>query len=79
MIKKLRRKFIIVSILSVFLLLTGILATVNVINYTRVANDADKITQILVDNHGSFFPGGVIPGIIPNQNENDDDQTRPFE
>ena len=79
MIKKLRRKFIIVSVLSVFLLLTGILVTVNVINYTRVADDADKITQILVDNNGSFFPSGVIPGIIPNQDENKDDQTRPFE
>ena len=54
MIKKLRFHFILNSLLSVFALLFVILGTINVVNYSLVANDADKVTQIIADNGGAF-------------------------
>lgn len=53
-VNKLRRKFIIVATLSVFVLLAAILTSVNVSNFVLVANDADQITQKIADNGGKF-------------------------
>ena len=60
MIKKLRQKFILISFLSVFVLLAAILSTVNIVNYVRVANEADAITLVLAENEGRF-PGQNNP------------------
>lgn len=72
MLKKLRIKFIGISISSLFVFLVLILAIVNIINYSKVANDADMITEILARNDGGFpteqgrneppaFPDGQNP------------------
>ena len=47
MIKKLRRKFIAISVLSVFLVLFVIMSAINILNYTRVVNDSDKVLNVL--------------------------------
>lgn len=62
MIEKLRKRFILYTILSVFALLFVLLSVINVTNFSLVASDADRITQMLVDSGGNF--GG------PPENEN---------
>lgn len=54
MIKKLRVKFIAVAMISIMVVLTIILGTINVLNYRGVVEDADNILQILADNDGKF-------------------------
>lgn len=61
MIKKLRVKFIAVAMISVMVVLTIILGTINVLNYRGVVEDADNILQILADNGGKF-PEQKSPG-----------------
>ena len=61
MIKKLRVKFIAVAMISVMVVLTIILGTINVLNYRGVVEDADNILQILADNDGKF-PEQKSPG-----------------
>lgn len=57
MIKTLRRKFIIITMLSVAAVLAVIIATVNIMNFMSVFNDADAILSILSQNDG-HFPNG---------------------
>ncbi len=54
MIKKLRVKFIAIVMLSVFLIMTAILVTINVINYSYVLEEADARVDLLVKNEGKF-------------------------
>ena len=54
MIKKLRRKFIAVSVLSVFLVLTVIMGAINILNYSRVVRDSDTVLNMLAENDGQF-------------------------
>ena len=54
MIKKLRRKFIGVSMLSTLLVLTIIIGTVNILNYRKVIRDAEHILLILSEHEGRF-------------------------
>ena len=54
---KVRKKIVWYSLASVFVLLTVILAVINGINFTMAANDADGITQIIADRHGTFEGG----------------------
>ena len=54
MISKLRRKFIIISMLSVTLVLTVLIAAINIFNYRKVINNADDVLNILEANEGSL-------------------------
>lgn len=54
MIKSLRRKFIIVAMLSVFAVLALVIGIINVINYVKVIDNADSIVNILKDGKGDF-------------------------
>ena len=54
MIKKLRRKFIAISVLSVFLVLLFIMTVINVLNYSRVVTDSDNVLTVLAENNGDF-------------------------
>lgn len=54
MIKKLRRKFIAVSVLSVFVVLTVIMSAINILNYSRVVRDSDAVLNVLAENNGQF-------------------------
>lgn len=54
MIRKLRIKLILASMLSLLLVLTVILGTVGILNYRKILADADSILTILQENDGSF-------------------------
>ena len=57
MIRKLRHKFIGVSVLSVFLVLTVIMSAINILNYSRVVNDSDSVLEVLAEyNDNGEFP-----------------------
>ncbi len=83
MLKKLRIKFIVISISSLFVFLSIILTVVNVINYTKVSNDADNITEILAENGGNFGMddqfNGQTPPQIPQGNQGPNQGGNPFD
>ena len=54
MIKKLRRKLVLTSMVSLLLVLLIIEGSVGFLNYHKIATDADKILQILEQNDGRF-------------------------
>ncbi len=54
MIKRLRRKFIIVAMCSVFAVLAVVICAVNVINYVNVIKNADSLIAVLKEGGGSF-------------------------
>lgn len=54
MIKRLRRKLVITSMVSLFLVLLVIEGIVGVLNYRKIVTDADRILDILEQNDGKF-------------------------
>ena len=56
MISKLRRKFIIISMLSVTAVLVVLIALINLFNFKNVIKNADDVLNILTANEGEFPP-----------------------
>ncbi len=54
MIKKLRHKFIAISVLSVFVVLAVIMSAINILNYSHVVRDSDAVLNVLAENNGQF-------------------------
>ena len=54
MIRKLRVKFILVSMFSMLLVLSVILGIVNVLNYEEIVRDADGVLALLNDHAGEL-------------------------
>lgn len=54
MIKSLRKRFILVAMGSIFLVLAVIMGTVNIVNYCRMLNKADNMITLLAENDGKF-------------------------
>lgn len=54
MIKKLQRKLIFVSMLSLFVVLFIIMSSIGILNYRKIVKDADSILSILKENNGKF-------------------------
>ncbi len=54
MIRKLQRKFILVSMSVLLAVLLVIIGTVNVVNYISVVRDADELLAVLSTNRGQF-------------------------
>ncbi|MCR4879912.1 MAG: HAMP domain-containing histidine kinase [Bacilli bacterium] len=54
MVDKLRKKFSLFAIFSVFIFLTLILVTINIVNFSLVASDADNITNTIKQNGGHY-------------------------
>ena len=53
--KKIRRNFIVIAMLSMFLVLTIIITALNYINYQKMGGNLDDITHILEMGNGSFY------------------------
>ena len=74
MIKKLKRKFIIVTMISVSLVLAMIMSAVNVVNRSKISSYADSVLNVLYENGGSFpLPESSAPpgnNDVPDTNEN---------
>lgn len=81
MIKRLRKKFIIISMLSVTLVLAVLIAAINLFNYRDVVRNADDILEMLISNEGSFPdeepPGGRQPEERDNRGGRRDGQMSP--
>ncbi len=60
MIARLRKKFILIAMGSVVLVLAVLMGIVNVTNYVKMDRNADEMLQILAENHGSY-PGDDQP------------------
>lgn len=54
MIKQLRRKFIIIAMCSVSIVFLSIIGIINIINYSKVVNNADNLVEILKNGNGNF-------------------------
>ena len=54
MIRKLRTKFIVISMLSLFTVLTIIIGGVNIVNYRGIVDDADSVLTLLSQSGGTF-------------------------
>lgn len=54
MIRKLQNKFILICMLSMLLVLTIIMASINILNYRQVIQDAENVLHILSENNGEF-------------------------
>ena len=65
MIKKLRIKLIVASMISLFLVLFIIGGIAGVLNYRKIAEDADRILEVLEKNAGHF------PKMIPGNEKGD--------
>lgn len=68
MIKKLRFKFILLSMSAFLLVLTIIIAGINIVNYKGVIRDADELLTLLSENQGDFprEPENREPKLPPN-------------
>ena len=64
MIRKLKLRFMILCMISLFALLAVIVVGMNVINYTTVVRDADDILSLLSENRGIFPELGRMPDDI---------------
>ena len=71
MIKKLQRKFILLSMSAFLLVLIVIITGINIVNYSAVVQEADMLLSIMVENKGSFpmepdkFGSVLPPGMSP--------------
>lgn len=54
MIKNLRKKFTVVAMCSMFLVLATIMIIFNLLNYIRLVNEADRTLHMLAENDGEF-------------------------
>lgn len=54
MIKRLRRKFILIAMLSVTIVLGSIIAIINIVNYCKIDADSEKVLSILIEYEGRF-------------------------
>ena len=69
MINALRKKFIIITMVSVIIVFSVILGIINIVNYVRVTNDTDNVVNFLASNGGAFmFDMSELP---PQMNEGD--------
>lgn len=79
MINKLKRRFIILAMAALAILLAVIVAGMNIINYEKVVSDADARLDVIEENYdriltvpgGSFMPQGDM--IVHDDFDNDDD------
>ena len=67
MFAKVRKKFILVAVSSVFLVLLLILGTVNAINYINIVGNSDQVISVLKENNGEFgsIHGQTLPPEMP--------------
>ena len=64
MLKKLRRKFIAIAMLSVSIVLIAIVGTINIANYISTNQALDARLSLIADNGGTFpdmTPGDFVP------------------
>lgn len=76
MIKNLRKKFTVVAMCSMFLVLATIMIIFNLLNYFRFTDDADRKLQIIAENDGRFPAPFSGENKFENMERNPDSQKR---
>jgi len=66
MIRKLRRKFILIAMLSVTVVLAFLIGSINLLNYRSVVENADMVLQMLASNDGAFPERIPMPSEMPS-------------
>ena len=68
MLKKLKTKFLLATIITLFIVISVIVGTINYFNYRSVLSDADDILEVIMGNSGRFpsKPGHIFPDIDVN-------------
>lgn len=65
MIKKLQLKFVLICMLSLLVVLSAIIAGMNIVNYRNMVSQADEVLELLSENRGHFptfgGPGEKLP------------------
>lgn len=64
MIKKLRTKFIIVTMCVIFVVIGGIIGIINAVNFSRINSDSNMVLSVLADNNGTM----PLPNIEDKEN-----------
>ncbi|WP_051538075.1 sensor histidine kinase [Butyrivibrio proteoclasticus] len=80
MVNKLRKKFILTSMLALLVILLVMIGVINLANLHHMISDADNLLTMLSDNDGNFpgmidFNGGPDPNVPPDKNQ----QSNPFQ
>ncbi|MBS6396562.1 MAG: HAMP domain-containing histidine kinase [Clostridiales bacterium] len=84
MIRKLRKRFILLTVGSLFLVLAVTMGIANLLNYKNIVSRADALLSVLTENNGSF-PAIVLPAVpVEGEAEEEFDHRRfspetPFE
>ncbi|MBE6019512.1 MAG: HAMP domain-containing histidine kinase [Clostridiales bacterium] len=73
MIKELKRRFIVLAMASLTVLLAVIVAGMNIINYEKVVSDADSRIEVLEENAGRLMVPGGFDDQFEDFDEPDDD------
>lgn len=68
MIRRLRRSFVGITMLSVILVLTLLMGSINVVNYISKDQSNAQLLQMLADNNGSMPSETAPPNAQPNSN-----------
>jgi len=69
MIKKLRYKFILVSLLSVLLVLGSAISAMNIYNYAEIRSDANKNLTSIIESGFDDHSGELVPGEPPQDQQ----------
>jgi len=78
-INKLRKKFIVIAMLSVFAVLALIVSAIDLMNYRTVVKDADTAITMILENGGEFPEAGAgkdRPAEKPPEDRGPDDHAR---
>ena len=54
MLKKLRRKFVAIAMISISIVLIAIVGTINIANYISTNNSLDARLELIAGNRGTF-------------------------
>lgn len=67
MIRKMQKKFVLVSMGAFLLVLAVIISAIHIVNYTEVVREADELLEFLSENKGRFpqIHGGMNPPMLP--------------
>ena len=79
MIQKLQRKFVLITMLSLLVVLAVIIAGMNIVSYTGLVQEADDLLELLAENRGHFPEyGGPMNKLPPHMSPELPFETRYF-
>ena len=79
MIKKLQRKFVLIAMGSLFLVIVALIGTVNIVNLYQIGKKADSLLSLLAENNGRFPEMQKGGGRQPPKDRLDITPETPFE